>query len=236
MPWPDCVRGRSRNAEQARPAPVVILHDVKQPAPRFAPRSTSRSRGASLRPGLAFLSRPSPWRGGRSADRRTISVVALVRRDGSAPSGCGASHDAGRSPLGAPPWRFSAGGRASISGIASGSVQRAPRSQVVVPGGRCPGPPEPTVTSRGRRTPLPAPPFRTVSGRRPSMSEDGNLCTINSLRSQHINANCSRTGQGPPNDRRATTRSRLALAGPHGHTAVGQRRLYLPTVPSRTCR
>ena len=36
----------------------------------------------------------------------------------------GASHDAGRSPLGAPPWRFSAGGRASISGIASGSVQR----------------------------------------------------------------------------------------------------------------
>ena len=41
---------------------------------------------------------------------------ALVRR--------GASHDAGRSPLGAPPWRFSAGGRASISGIASGSVQR----------------------------------------------------------------------------------------------------------------
>ena len=96
----------------------------------------------------------------------------------------GASHDAGRSPLGAPPWRFSAGGRASISGIASGSVQRAPRSQVVMPGGRCPGPPEPAVTSRGRRTPLPAPPFRIVSGRRPSMSEDGNLCTINSLRSQ----------------------------------------------------
>ena len=36
----------------------------------------------------------------------------------------GAPHDAGRSPLGAPPWRFSAGGRASISGISSGSVQR----------------------------------------------------------------------------------------------------------------
>jgi hypothetical protein len=70
----------------------------------------------------------------------------------------GASHDAGRSPLGAPPWRFSAGGRASISGIASGSVQRAPRSQVVMPGGRGPGPPEPAVTSRSRRTPLPAPP------------------------------------------------------------------------------
>ena len=86
------------------------------------------------------------------------SVVAFARRDGSAPVRRGASHDAGRSPLGAPPWRFSAGGRASISGIASGSVQRAPRSQVVMPGGRCPGPPEPAVTSRGRRTPLPAPP------------------------------------------------------------------------------
>ena len=81
-------------------------------------------------------------RGGRSADRRTISVVAFARRDGSARVRRGASHDAGRSPLGAPPWRFSAGGRASISGIASGSVQRAPRSQVVMPGGRCPGQPK----------------------------------------------------------------------------------------------
>ena len=126
-------------------------------------------------PGFSlFLSRPPPTRGGRSADRRTISVVAFARRDWSARVRRGASHDAGRSPLGAPPWRFSAGGRASISGIASGSVQRAPRSQVVMPGGRCPGPPEPAVTSRGRRTPLPAPPFRIVSGRRPSMSEDAN--------------------------------------------------------------
>src|SRR4051812_26120004 len=56
-----------------------------------------------------------------------------------------------------------------------------------MPGGRCPGPPEPAVTSRGRRTPLPAPPFRIVSRRRPSMSEDGNRCTINSLRSQYKN-------------------------------------------------
>ena len=83
-----------------------------------------------------------PTRGGRSADRRTYSVVAFARRDGSARVRRGASHDAGRSPLGAPPWRFSAGGRASISGIASGSVQRAPRSQVIMPGGRCPGQPE----------------------------------------------------------------------------------------------
>ena len=102
---------------------------------------------------------PGPeTRGGRSADRRTYVVVARARRDHPRSVRRGASHDAGRSPLGAPPWRFSAGGRASISGIASGSVQRAPRSQVVMPGGRCPGPPEPAVTSRSRRTPLPAPP------------------------------------------------------------------------------
>jgi hypothetical protein len=93
-------------------------------------------------PGFSPSFRVHPKRGGRSADRRTISVVAFARRDWSALVRRGASHDAGRSPLGAPPWRFSAGGRASISGIASGSVQRAPRSQVVMPGGRCPGQPE----------------------------------------------------------------------------------------------
>ena len=49
----------------------------------------------------------------------------------------------------APPWRFSAGGRASISGIASGSVQRAPRSQVVMPGGRCPGQPAHRLETSG---------------------------------------------------------------------------------------
>ena len=65
---------------------------------------------------LSFRVHP-PTRGGRSADRRTYSVVAFARRDRSARVRRGASHDAGRSPLGAPPWRFSAGGRASISGI-----------------------------------------------------------------------------------------------------------------------
>ena len=57
-----------------------------------------------------------------------------------------ASHNAGRSPLGAPPWRFFTRGRASVSGIASGSVQRAP------------GLPRRAVASRRRRTPRLAPP------------------------------------------------------------------------------
>ena len=130
-------------------------------------------------PGLVSIHSHPTQRGAGGAPTDALSLLSRVRgATGPHPAGRGAPHDAGRSPLGAPPWRFSAGGRASISGIASGSVQRAPRSQVVMPGGRCPGPPEPAVTSRGRRTPLPAPPFRTVSGRRPSMSEDGRMYSI----------------------------------------------------------
>src|SRR5947209_10111939 len=54
-----------------------------------------------------------------------------------------ASHDAGRSPLGAPPWRFWAPGAALLSpALAPDRLQRAPRTQVVVPGGRGPEPPE----------------------------------------------------------------------------------------------
>ena len=110
-------------------------------------------------PGFSlFLSHPTRRGVGGAPTGAHILLSRLRDATDSARVRRGASHDAGRSPLGAPPWRFSAGGRASISGIASGSVQRAPRSQVVMPGGRCPGPPEPAVTSRGRRTPLPAPP------------------------------------------------------------------------------
>src|SRR6266571_3678471 len=63
-----------------------------------------------------------------------------------------ASHNAGRSPLGAPPRRFWASGPrfrllrrpppCNGGHLPFGSVQRAPRSQVVVPGGRGLGPPE----------------------------------------------------------------------------------------------
>jgi hypothetical protein len=71
--------------------------------------SPSRSRGAFLRPGLAPCFAHPESRGGRSAKKRSGRVrstrgaydairQALARRP--------ASHDAGRSPLGAPPWRF----------------------------------------------------------------------------------------------------------------------------------
>src|SRR5262245_1495349 len=121
-------------------------HDVKQP--------TSFPRRI-LRPGFAPSLHSPRIEGGRSAEKRsgaaapvghaiTRHVRRLARRL--------ASHDAGRSPLGAPPWRFWASGPRfrlfrrppSYNGgqLPSGSVQRAPRSQVVVPGGRGPGPHE----------------------------------------------------------------------------------------------
>ena len=66
-------------------------------------------------------------------------------------------------------------GRASFSGIASGSVQRAPRSQVVMPGGRGPGPPGAVGYEPRPQDATPRSAFRIVSRRRPSMSEDANL-------------------------------------------------------------
>src|SRR5262249_1743960 len=89
--------------------------------------SRSRSRGAFLHPGFA-TSLHSPRTEGWAERRETFGCVrstrwayhdairqALARRL--------ASRNAGRSPLGAPPWRFFTRGRASVSGIASGSVQ-----------------------------------------------------------------------------------------------------------------
>ena len=122
-------------AREANRWPSSRIHDVKQ-------RSLLRSRGALLRPGFVLVLASIPDGGVGGAPTGALFLLSRLR-DATDPRSVrrGASHDAGRSPLGAPPWRFSAGGRASISGIASGSVQRAPRSQVVMPGGRCPGPP-----------------------------------------------------------------------------------------------
>ena len=148
-------------------------------------------RATRLFPATHFCARagldpfaPDPKRGGRSADRRTISFVAFARRDWSARVRRGASHDAGRSPLGAPPWRFSAGGRASILRHCL-RIRAASSSQ---PGRRAWRAVSRTSRARGYEPrPQDATPrfaFRIVSRRRPSMSEDGNPCTINSLRSQ----------------------------------------------------
>jgi hypothetical protein len=198
----DCKRRRGT----AR-APPFLLHDVKQPAtqPPTAQHISFPRRISASGFVFPFRTRPdegraerrqahgcSGTRSGLPSARPRASCDTRVR--GGRPGACEAPwrpSREGRAPLGAPPWRFSAGGRASISGIASGSVQRAPRSQVVMPGGRCPGPPEPAVTSRSRGTPLPALP----SGSSPETPLHERGCesyTTNSLRSQAISTNRSR--------------------------------------------
>src|SRR5262245_20887822 len=94
-------------------------------------------------------------------------------------------HDAGRSPLGAPPWRFWAPGAALLSpAFAPDRLQRAPRSQVVVPGGRLPGPPETSGYEPLPQDATPRSAFGIASRRRPSMSEAGNGSSTATLRRQ----------------------------------------------------
>ena len=130
------------------PALVIPTHDVEQPI--------SFPRRVCVR----VLQLCFTHRGGWSADRRSGASAAPVWaccRARQALARRLASHNAGRSPLGAPPWRFFTRGRASISGIASGSVERAPRGRVVVPGGRGPGPPGARgceLPAAGRHSPL----------------------------------------------------------------------------------
>ena len=139
-------------------------HDLKQPI--SFPRRVFRARGLQL-----CFAHPES-RGGRSAEKRSGACEAPVGRimcvtdarerayDAirQALARRLASHDAGRSPLGAPPWRFWAPGAALLSpAFAPDRLQRAPRTQVVVLGGRGPCLPRRTVTSRRRRTPRLAP-------------------------------------------------------------------------------
>src|SRR5262245_28414883 len=67
--------------------------------------------------------------------------------------------------------------------VAFGSVQRAPRSQVVVPGGRGPGPPEANGYEPPPQDATPRSAFRIVSGDAPH--ERGcESCSMNAIRSQ----------------------------------------------------
>src|SRR5262249_43274531 len=112
----------------------------------------------------------TPNDGGRSAESRSGAAAPVGRAHNAARQALArrlASHDAGRSPLGAPPWRFFTRGRASVSGIASGSVQRAPRSRGVVPGGRLHGPPGASGYKPPPQDATPRSAFRIVSRTRP---------------------------------------------------------------------
>ena len=65
------VRSGKAHRNKARP-PAVLLHDVKQPASRPSPRSTSRSRGAFFAPG-------SSRRVSLSPPHSPLHVPALLR-------------------------------------------------------------------------------------------------------------------------------------------------------------
>ena len=99
--------------------PSSPIHNVKQ-------RSVLRSRGAFLRAGFVrFYLHPKPETEGRAERREAPNFSCLTPFGGVArfvPSGT-------RPPLDAPPWRFWAGGRASVSGIASGDAFRTASSQ-----------------------------------------------------------------------------------------------------------
>jgi hypothetical protein len=151
----------------------ITAHDLEQHA-------LPHSRGAFSAPGVLHLCFTHPEsRGGRSAEKRSgarrntrgachdAACQALARRL--------ASHNAGRSPLGAPPWRFWASGPRFRLRHDPDPCSERPRSQVVVPGGRLPGPPEASgyePPAAGRHSSLR---LRDRLRRRPSMSEDANV-------------------------------------------------------------
>ena len=167
------------------------FHDVKQrsffvpaarccarvcPSLRMCLRLCVRRRRGLAPAAVATAAIPSPRRGVDGAPTGALFLRSRLRRATTCPGATGTS-------LGAPPWRFSAGARASSSGIGSGAVQRllAARPSCLAGGVR---------TSRARgyaprpQDATPRSVFRIVSRKRPSMSEDANLYTINSLRSQ----------------------------------------------------
>ncbi len=126
---------------------------------------------------------PDPKRGGRSADRRTISGVAFARRDGSARVSAARpmTRDARLSAL-------HRGGFWPGAALPSPALPPDPYSELLAARSSClaggvPDLPSPRLraAAAGRHSPLR---LRTVSGRRPSMSEDGKSYTINPLRSQ----------------------------------------------------
>jgi hypothetical protein len=162
-------RGDDRNADRVR-------------TPIHFSNSPSRSRGAFLRPGLHHcFAHPDRGVGGaprnvrvlarhplglhmtRQARRLRGALRPIARQDARE-----RAYDAGRSPLGAPPWRFWAPGAALLSpALAPDRLQRAPRTQVVVPGGRGPEPPEANDYEPPPQDATPRSAFRIVSRTRP---------------------------------------------------------------------
>jgi len=168
---------------------VVVSHDVKQPS--SFPRRMSA-------PGVCNFASLTPNRGvgGAPRDVRVLGGTPVGRAHDAARQALArrlASHNAGRSPLGAPPWRFFTRGRASFSGIASGS-RRASSSQPGRSAWRAG-----SRASRGKRLQAAAAGrhaslrLQDVSG--DALNERGcKSSSTDTLRSQEISSNCSDRG------------------------------------------
>ena len=104
--------------------------------------------------------------------RKTTRVAAPLARQARRLRGALRPSAKGRTPLGAPPWRFWAGMRFGFRNFLRNCLQRAPSGQVVVPDGRFPSPPGSRLRSRDRGTPRLAPPSVRLR-KTPSMSEAG---------------------------------------------------------------
>ena len=162
-------------------------HRVLQSSPYKQPISFPRRISA---PGVLHRCFTHPEsRGGRSAEKRSGACEApvgrIMTRYARRLARRLASHNAGRSPLGAPPWRFWAPGAALPSPWAPAVLQRrAGALRIRAASSSHPGRSAwraGSRTSRGerlratrRRTPLPAPPSGS-SPETPLMSEDANF-------------------------------------------------------------
>jgi hypothetical protein len=138
----------------------------------FAITTASLVPAARFAPGVCNFASLTPKRGVGGAPRnvRVLSgtpVRHAITRHARRLARRLASHDAGRSPLGAPPWRFWALGPRFRLPHYTGAAQRAPRSQVVVPGGRGPAPPGANGYEPPPRDATPRSAFRIVSRTRP---------------------------------------------------------------------
>ena len=138
----------------------------------FAITTASLVPAARFAPGVCNFASLTPKRGVGGAPRnvRVLSgtpVRHAITRHARRLARRLASHDAGRSPLGAPPWRFWALGPRFRLPHYTGAAQRAPRSQVVVPGGRGPAPPGASGYEPPPQDATPRSAFRIVSRTRP---------------------------------------------------------------------
>ena len=109
---PRCVSKHEDEQRASHSSPCQTAHLV--PAAHFC------ARGLQLR-----FTHPESRVGGAARVVRVLGGTPVRRAHNAARQALArrlASHNAGRSPLGAPPWRFFTRGRASLTGICAGSV------------------------------------------------------------------------------------------------------------------